>query len=175
MPADMMMGNNFMGNPQNHHSQQGIPHLRHPPTMLLPHHPSLIGGFPPNHHPHVHPHQQGHATSVAGHGGGIPGDIQSHIHLGPTCQVALARRSNETSDNHIFTFCSSLSCLNLVCGHLKVLKCLRKGSWQFYEDCCYFNDVTLEIFCFIFNLYICFQLFYELSQNEYFVKIFKLV
>jgi len=84
MPADMMMGNNFMGNPQNHHSQQGIPHLRHPPTMLLPHHPSLIGGFPPNHHPHVHPHQQGHATSVS-HGGGIPGDIQSHIHLGPTC------------------------------------------------------------------------------------------
>jgi len=87
MPADMMMGNNFMGNPQNHHSQQGIPQLRHPPTMLLPHHPSLIGGFPQNHHPHmgIHPHGQSHGTSVAGHGGGLPGDIQPHIHLGPTC------------------------------------------------------------------------------------------
>jgi len=86
MPADMMMGGNFMGNPHNsHHPQQGISQLRHPPTgiPLLPmNHPMM--GFPPPTNPHVvgnfpHPHHPA-AAHHGGHIGGITGDIQPHIH-----------------------------------------------------------------------------------------------
>ena len=102
MPANVMMGNNFMRNPQNYH---GIPHIPQPPMI----HPSFMGN-PPNHNYHMRippnpdrfspklrvypqmgilPNQGSHGIPQAadhhGSNSGLAGDIHPHLHPGPSC------------------------------------------------------------------------------------------